>query len=61
MNGSSGYQPAVLFTEVTSDLYYKNGSLGRLKIPALDLSVRIYQGTDRSSEGISNLPRELFL
>ena len=44
--GGSGYQPAVLFTEVTSDLYYKNGSLGRLEIPSLGLSVRIYQGTD---------------
>lgn len=44
--GGSGYQPAVLFTEVTGDLYYKNGSLGRLEIPTLDLSVRIYQGTD---------------
>ena len=44
--GGSGYQPAVLFTEVTSDLYYRNGSLGRLEIPSLDLSVRIYQGTD---------------
>ena len=41
-----GYQPSVLFTDVTSDLYYKNGSLGRLEIPALDLSVKIYQGTD---------------
>ena len=40
------YQPAVLFTDVTSDLYYKNGSLGKIEIPALDLSVRIYQGTD---------------
>ena len=40
------YQPSVLFTEVSGDLYYKNGSLGRLEIPALDLSVRIYQGTD---------------
>lgn len=40
------YQPSVLFTEVTNDLYYKNGALGRLEIPALDLSVRIYQGTD---------------
>lgn len=39
------YQPSVLFTDVTSELYYKNGSLGRLEIPALDLSVRIYQGT----------------
>jgi len=44
--GGSGYQPAVLFTEVTSDLYYKNGSLGKIEIPSLDLSVRIYQGTD---------------
>ena len=40
------YQPSVLFTEVSGDLYYKNGSLGRLEIPALDLSIRIYQGTD---------------
>lgn len=32
------------YTEVTDDLYYKNGSLCTLKIPALDLSVRIYQG-----------------
>ena len=40
------YQPSVLFTEVSGDLYYKNGSLGRLEIPALDLNVRIYQGTD---------------
>ena len=46
VNGGSSYQPTVLFTEVTSDLYYKNGSLGRLEIPSLDLSVRIYQGTD---------------
>lgn len=34
------------YTEVSSDLYYKNGSLGTLKIPALDLSVKVYQGTD---------------
>ena len=24
VNGGSGYQPSVLFTEVTSNLYYKN-------------------------------------
>ena len=35
------YQPTVLFTEVTGDLYYKNGSLGRLEIPALDLSLSL--------------------
>ena len=44
--GGSGYQPAVLFTEVASDLYYKNGSLGKIEIPTLGLSARIYQGTD---------------
>ena len=34
------------YTEVTSDLYYSAGYLGALKIPALDLSVKVYQGTD---------------
>lgn len=45
VSGSS-YQPSELFTEVTSDLYYRNGSLGKIEIPALGLSVGIYQGTD---------------
>ena len=40
------YQPSVLFTDVTSKLYYRNGSLGKIEIPTLGLSVRIYQGTD---------------
>ena len=40
---SSGY------TEVTDDLYYKNGSLGTLEIPAIGLSARVYQGTDSST------------
>ena len=43
LSASSGY------TEVSSDLYYSDGSLGTLKIPALDLSVRIYEGTDDSA------------
>ena len=34
------------FTEVTRDLYYSGGHLAILKIPAIDLSVRVYQGTD---------------
>ena len=34
------------FTKVTSDMYYSNGHLGTLKIPAIDLSVKIYEGTD---------------
>ena len=33
------------YTEVTADSYYSNGSLGTLTIPALDLTVNIYQGT----------------
>lgn len=34
------------YTGVTDDLYYSGGHLGTLKIPALDLSVKVYQGTD---------------
>ena len=34
------------FTEVTSGLYYSGGYLGTLEIPALGISVRIYEGTD---------------
>ena len=41
VNGGSGYQPAVLFTEVTGDHTWR-----KEPIPALDLRVRIYQGTD---------------
>ncbi len=34
------------FTDVTEDLYYSGGYLGTLKIPAIDLSVKVYEGTD---------------
>ena len=37
------------YTEVTSDLYYINGSLGTLKIPAINLTVKVYQGTDSTA------------
>ena len=33
------------FTDVTSDLYYSNGSLGTLKIPSIGLTVGLYEGT----------------
>ena len=33
------------FTDVTSDLYYANGSLGTLKIPSIGLTVGVYEGT----------------
>ena len=39
----------VTFTDVTDDLYYKGGYLGRLEIPVLDLSVKIYEGTGSST------------
>lgn len=38
--------PTTAYTAVTSDLYYSGGHLGMLKIPALDLTVKVYQGTD---------------
>ena len=38
-NATGGY------TEVTSDLYYSNGSLGTLKIPSISLTVGVYEGT----------------
>ena len=46
-NGAEGgsYQP-IGYTAVTSDLYYNGGYLATLKIPTLDLSVKVYQGTD---------------
>ena len=48
-NGVEGgiwsYQP-IGYTAVTSDLYYSGGYLATLKIPTLDLSVKVYQGTD---------------
>src|SRR5699024_8121329 len=34
------------WTDVTSDLYYSGGYLGTLKIPAIGLSVKVYEGTD---------------
>lgn len=33
------------YTEVTGESYYSNGSLGTLKIPAIDLTAKIVQGT----------------
>jgi len=37
------------YTEVSSDLYYAGGHLGTLNIPAINLSVKVYQGTDNST------------
>ena len=46
------------YTPVTSGLYYSDGSLGTLAIPAIDVSVRIYQGTDAATlaKGAGHFP-----
>jgi len=41
--------PAVAYTTVSSDLYYSSGHLGTLKIPELNVSVKVYQGTDSAT------------
>lgn len=50
---TSGYPttsaPATAFTDVTDHLYYSNGSLGTLNIPAIGLTVKIVQGTDSAA------------
>ena len=49
-SSGSGYNTAPStaagFTEVTSAMYYSNGSLGTLKIPSIGLAVGVYEGTD---------------
>lgn len=37
------------YTAVTEDLYYAAGHLGTLKIPAISLTVKVYQGTDSAA------------
>ena len=37
------------FTEVTSSMYYSDGSLGTLKIPSIGLTVGVYEGTDSAA------------
>ena len=41
---SSGYY-GVSYTDVTSSLYYSGGYLGTLKIPAIGVNAKIYEGT----------------
>lgn len=45
-DSGGGAWTGTAFTTVTSDLYYSGGHLGTLKIPAIGLSVKVYQGTD---------------
>ena len=36
------------FTEVTDDLYYSGGYLATLKIPSLNVNVKVFEGTSSS-------------
>ena len=44
--GTASGIPITGFTEVTSDLYYKGGYLATLKIPSIDVNVKVYEGTE---------------
>ena len=44
-----GQGSVIGYTDVTSDLYYSGGHLGTLKIPAIGVNVKIYQGTDSAT------------
>lgn len=47
-SSNSGYttsSSAIQFTPVTSSSYYKNGTLGTIKIPAIGINFSIYEGT----------------
>ena len=46
--GSTG-DTAPAYTEVTGELYYNDGSIGALNIPAIGLTVNVYQGTDSNT------------
>lgn len=47
-NDSGYYYEEEAFTAVISSMYYSGGHLGTLKIPDLNLSVKIYEGTTNS-------------
>lgn len=44
-NDNQYYYEEEAFTKVTSSMYYAGGHLGTLKIPSLNVSVKIYEGT----------------
>lgn len=50
--------PQVRFTEFTDELYGADGSVGVLTIPALGLSVKVYEGTDGAqlAQGVGHFP-----
>ncbi len=49
VNAGTSSWTGTAFTRVTDDLYYSAGHLGTLKIPAIGLSVKVYEGTGSST------------
>lgn len=47
-NDNQYYYKEEAFTKVTNSMYYSGGHLGTLKIPGLNVSVKIYEGTTNS-------------
>ena len=56
--GNTTASNTVGFTDVTDDLYYSGGYLGTLKIPSLNVDVKVYEGTDSSTlaKGAGHFP-----
>lgn len=48
-NDSQYYYEEEAFTKVTNSMYYSGGHLGTLKIPSLNVSVKIYEGTTNAA------------
>ena len=46
MTTSQNTSTSTGYMEVTDDLYYSGGHLGTLKIPAIGVNVKVYEGTD---------------
>lgn len=49
LSGGTSSVQTTAFTEVTSAMYYSNGSLGTLKIPSISLTVGVFEGTDSAA------------
>lgn len=58
VTGSQDTASSTGYTEVTDGLYYSGGYLGRLKIPSLDVNVKVYEGTDSKTlaKGAGHFP-----
>ena len=49
VTGIQSYANTTAYTDVTSDLYYSGGYLATLKIPAIGVNVKVYEGTDSAT------------